>query len=505
MHVDGIEEAQKTDEFCLAIGRYLTACGDLSRLSTVDRKLLGRVQGSLQDFVRIGDDKVIWMGDAIVVPPEIRQTLLTAAHNTLACGHIGAAATKTYVRHSGWWWPGRSSDVIKFVNQCTGCKALRGRPGRVENQRFPTCTIPFSWIHVDHIGPIDEDQGMKYVLVIRDRFSRLVRLYPSAAPDAASTCEALKDWITSFGAPEVVVADNGGAFIDAGFKLLLESYKIQAHYIAPYNPRANGHVERINRELKHMLRQAWSMNGEWVRTIDVVKFALNRRKHSRIGRSPHELVFGMELNMRVGAAAARHDSVQEHDRIRKAAAVAQRMAVEQYAPVRQGARPQHGVKVGDQVWIVRPWTVGLQAKTEGPFGVVRLIGHATLEVRREGRLQRVNMRRVITGAPERIRENEDAQVDNVLNPAEQNGDPVEESESMAIPMAQWRHFDGTIVEVLEVRWAGNARDGQQEEFRVRYDDREIRWIAVPDRSIIPRALRLALQRRERALRANRRA
>ena len=85
---------------------------------------------------------------------------------------------------------------------------------------FTLATVePMQRVYMDTIGPINSDQavidaneGMNFVLVIIDAFTRFIQTYPIKSTSAASALYSFTQWISNFGVPSEIVTDNGTQF-----------------------------------------------------------------------------------------------------------------------------------------------------------------------------------------------------------------------------------------------------------------------------------------------------
>jgi len=70
---------------------------------------------------------------------------------------------------------------------------------------------PFSSLSMDLLGPLPQTKtGNVFLLIIVDRFSKLVRAVSLAGITATDVSSALcRDWIFVYGPPDTVLTDNG--------------------------------------------------------------------------------------------------------------------------------------------------------------------------------------------------------------------------------------------------------------------------------------------------------
>ena len=64
----------------------------------------------------------------------------------------------------------------------------------------------------------------------------------------------LKNIISRFGIPRILVSDNGRQFDMPVFRNFCADYGITNHYSSPEHPQANGQVEVSNRTILHSIK-----------------------------------------------------------------------------------------------------------------------------------------------------------------------------------------------------------------------------------------------------------
>ena len=166
----------------------------------------------------------------------------------------------------------------------------------LERYLFPTFKgfRPFTIWAIDLVGPLPKrPAGETYVVVCVDAFTKWVEIRVLSDKLSTSLTDFFyEDIIARYGVPVAVRSDRGTEFKGA-FDRLCDLFSIRHYTTAPYHPRANGQVERINRSVKEMLRRALDSTPgsawwEWIPDIAVVLRMTNARSH---GYSPYYLVY----------------------------------------------------------------------------------------------------------------------------------------------------------------------------------------------------------------------
>jgi len=149
-----------------------------------------------------------------VVPVPLRERVLRLEHQTTFAGHPGVSRMYAAMRRYNYW-PGMAADVVLHVRNCASCARGRVRPLRAAAalQLFPA-TLPFQDIATDFFGPLAKTgAGNEYIMVITDRFSKLIRAIPMGKIRAVDCSSVLLDyWIGAYGPPDRVLSDGGPQF-----------------------------------------------------------------------------------------------------------------------------------------------------------------------------------------------------------------------------------------------------------------------------------------------------
>jgi len=113
---------------------------------------------------------------------------------------------------------------------------------------MPEVTQPMEGVSVDLIDLQGSTNGNRYVLSIIDHFTRYLPLIPLPNKEAQTVADAfIKDYVTLFGPPRLLVADNGREFQNRLFSQVCRIIQTKTSYTTRYHPEANGMIERSKR------------------------------------------------------------------------------------------------------------------------------------------------------------------------------------------------------------------------------------------------------------------
>jgi transposase InsO family protein len=124
----------------------------------------------------------------------------------------------------------------------------------------------------------------------------------------------LEDKITTwFGVPSKITTDNANAFSSTELSSFCFKYGIMLSHSSNYYPQCNGLAESNNKNLMNILKKTM---GDNKRSRDnKIKFALwadRITKKSSTGKSPFELVYGLDTTLPVHLKLPVYQFVQKY-------------------------------------------------------------------------------------------------------------------------------------------------------------------------------------------------
>jgi hypothetical protein len=228
-------------------------------------------------------------GVRYVAPAELRERILVPGHSpALACHPGSTIFANTVARH--WFLPSLTRDCVSFVRRCTSfqAKVLKRRPKHtIPLQRFPP-KEPLSFVAMNILGLLPKTkQGNRFVLVMCDRFSKLVQTValPSQTAEVISRV-FVERWVAVYGIPEVILTDNGSNFGSRFFKIVTNILVIHQVFTTAYHTTTNGQAERMNAVIVDGINHCISKQEEWDEYLATTTFAYNNKVHSTTGFTP---------------------------------------------------------------------------------------------------------------------------------------------------------------------------------------------------------------------------
>ena len=86
-------------------------------------------------------------------------------------------------------------------------------------------------------------------LLLKDFYTRGAWVYILNKKTKEEVVQCLDDFYTTVGKPKEVIFDAGREFVNSDLDIYLNKQNIRRHAISVENHRANGRIERLNRDI----------------------------------------------------------------------------------------------------------------------------------------------------------------------------------------------------------------------------------------------------------------
>ena len=226
---------------------------------------------------------------------EERSELIKTAHSL---GHFGREAIFRRLFNDGFWWPDMRKEIQAELNNCDACTRFVVVKSGFHPAEFITAPGPLHHVQVDtstHL-PVSPN-GCTALLVCIDVFTGYVLLRAVKDTIAVTVAQQLWDIFSILGFPKILQSDNGPEYVSEVIRALLSLTGMEQRLISPYNPRADGKVERaigvVVMIIKKMLN---GTSNHWPLFVPFAQFAYNSKVSSLTASSPFALMFGREPN-----------------------------------------------------------------------------------------------------------------------------------------------------------------------------------------------------------------
>ncbi|KAK0415570.1 hypothetical protein QR680_012005 [Steinernema hermaphroditum] len=225
--------------------------------------------------------------------------LIECAHRDTVHGGRDACL---YYLSSRFYWDHMRRDVERYVSRCHQCQLNRSALKTQASELRPIAPPkgPCLMYGLDLITLTESNRGNKYVVVAVDYFTKFPFARAIPSKQAVEIVDFLVDDIVClFGAPKVIITDQGSEFRNQMFRdLLREKIGAQHRMSAPYHPETNGLVERMNQTVKNKLRKLLEMLPEtWDDHLSTALMAIRSLRNRATKKSPIELLIGSKMRM----------------------------------------------------------------------------------------------------------------------------------------------------------------------------------------------------------------
>lgn len=145
--------------------------------------------------------------------------------------------------------------------------------------------------------PVTEN-GYVGVCVMIDVFTKYCWAGPIRDKTTRSVAKTLFRVMSDFGRIRMLQSDNGSEFVSKLAAEFCQVAGVEQVFVSPYNPRANGVVERVNRVIVGLLRKLACFDPRrWDDHLDMALHAYRSKVHASTGFSPFYLMLGRESSL----------------------------------------------------------------------------------------------------------------------------------------------------------------------------------------------------------------
>ena len=238
----------------------------------------------------------------IYVPLPLQNDIVEYYHNWY--GHVGIAKTIIVIKRL-FTWKWIKETVVTYVSRCRTCGIAKAHYVRPlgPNQQIEITRLN-QFIFVDHFGPLpcdDEDED-RYLFVILEGYSKLVKLYPVPDTSVEHVVKCLNHYLQIYAEKEKVenvLSDNGACFTKPHYIEFLKERGICPCHTSPYSPHVNI-AERIMGRVGDYLRVCMITfenpnHAKWMTYIPDIECAINETEHGATKQIPYEVMKGKKI------------------------------------------------------------------------------------------------------------------------------------------------------------------------------------------------------------------
>lgn len=335
----------------------------------------------------------------LFIPKGSRLSILKLFHDENC--HVGFEKTYHKILEK-FWFPGLTTFIKKYISHCLVCVKQKTHHGPKQGLLHPIdkTPLPFHTLHLDCTGPFQQStEGYKHILIIIDAFTKFCIIKPLKNMTGLELANAIRDNVTLFGTPSLIITDRGTNFISAQVQSLFNEWNVTHHKIATGTPRGNGQVERYVTTIINMLSCVCNNNSsEWPNHLWKVQQTINTTIQHSTGFTPTRLLVGRDSNIPI--IQARIDEVTDNNDIeivdvRSERQLAQQRlkAVAQLFKKRFDATRRNNIRLqlGDIVYVNQDHRRHdkLKEKFKGPYEIIEILDNDRFSLRGTNNLRNV--------------------------------------------------------------------------------------------------------------------
>lgn len=227
----------------------------------------------------------------------VRLVILQEAHEGGLAGHLGVDKTLHIVRHQ-FFWPQMNKDVGHYIRRCLQCHQAKSQSSpHGLYLPLPVPVAPWEDVSIDFITGLPRTRQHKdSIMVVVDRFSKMAHFVACHTTYDAVKIATLyfKEIVRLHGIPKTMVSDRDAKFLSHFWLTLWRKLGTKLKFSTASHPQTDGQTEVTNRTLGSLLRSLITTNlKEWEDLLPRAEFAYNRAPSKTTGRSPFEVVYGL--------------------------------------------------------------------------------------------------------------------------------------------------------------------------------------------------------------------
>ena len=238
---------------------------------------------------------IICKGTLKYVPENMRNEIFYEMHTCPIGGHRGVSKTFYRIRQD-YYWENLKQDIQRRIQQCIECQLKKLVRLKTKQPMVITDTpgTTFEKVALDIVGPLPATKlGNEYILTMQDQLSKFCLAVPLSNALATTIADAfIKKLICIFGAPKVILTDQGRNFLSTLMKKIAKRFKIKRIRTTAFHPQSNGSLERSHHALGEFLKQYADKDNEWDQWVDIAMLNYNTCIQESTKHTPFEVVFG---------------------------------------------------------------------------------------------------------------------------------------------------------------------------------------------------------------------
>ena len=188
--------------------------------------------------------------------------------------------------------------IEAYTKECLPCLKYNVEKEGFHPARMISNNEPWNHIQIDLIGPLPvSEKEYTYILTVVDVCTNYTVLRALRNKDMETLARKLWKIFSEYGTAKIIQSDNGTEFVNQTIKTLTVLYGMDHRLSTAYHPRANGLVERRNKEVGKTLKKfTEGTYAAWQDWLPLVQISLNEAISQRTESAAFALMYGRKFN-----------------------------------------------------------------------------------------------------------------------------------------------------------------------------------------------------------------
>ena len=338
---------------------------------------------------------------------DIQKDILHEYHDAYVGGHLSAPKTYEKARRS-FYWINMKESVEAYVKSCDRCQRAKRRTTAQAGTPVPYAIPeqPFEVVAMDMKDKLPLTQnGHNAAWVVIDKLTRRAHIIPCHNTCTSSDLAQMffDNVVRHWGVPHKIISDRDPRMTAEFWSELWKLVGTKLNMSTADHPQTDGSAERYIGTMMGMVRAFAHKNAkDWDMYIGALEFAYNDSVHSSTGHTPFQLSIGRDPSLpvtmmlhgviqRPALYSTDDDTVDPSMYLFRHAALLNRAKqqlrrkaeTQTYNLLQRAAQPVK-YNPGDYVWLevsqVHTALGSMDARREGPYEVIRQVGHNAYEL-----------------------------------------------------------------------------------------------------------------------------
>jgi len=194
------------------------------------------------------EDGVVYMKERIYVPnnKNLKEEILEEHHDPADIGHPEQYRMQELIKRT-YWWPGLKEDIKRYIQGCIKCQQNKVQHQQKAGELHPLEIPNGPWqdISIDMIGPLSNSNGKDAILVIVDRFMKMIRLKATTTSiSSEEIAKIYRDEIWKIhGVPRMITSDRGPQFASRFMEEFTKVLGTKRKLSTAYHSQTDGQME----------------------------------------------------------------------------------------------------------------------------------------------------------------------------------------------------------------------------------------------------------------------